>query len=204
MQTATAAGEQVKPTIVYETAAEHEARQLRARETDSLLRRVEAQERARWPTAAAMLSWFFALKDHMASIPAVNPAADVIQGLRVERDERLYWIGKARLALAALERHTGSGFAGLLLWLYFRPRVLVGHKRRKGVRVAVYAEPVPRWELSRAPELSGYPSLSQRAAVEAFGLALRWVEDYAYSRGWVKFRARRRRRVENCYRRRDE
>lgn len=198
---AAAAVPSLKPdAIIYESEAEAEARAKRQRSTQALLRSVETQPRARFVSATAMLSWFFAMRSHMEGAPAIDPAADVIQGLRVDRDERLYWVGSVKQALEAVVKKQGHSAGALLLWLHLRPREVVGYKRRRGVRVAVFSDSVPLWELFREPAVQAY-GLAQRKAIAVFRAALTAVEEYAFERGWLAFRARRERPVTNTWRR---
>jgi len=186
---------------VYETQAEAAERRERHEKLTANLRRMEATERPRFDTATSMLSWWFAVSGHMESTPAIDPSAEVIQGLRVDRDERLWWIQSVRQALQHVERAQGHALGVLLLWLHLRPRIVTGYKVRKGIRIPVVLEPVPLWELHRAQEASGY-RLSRRKATEAYWEALRKVEDYAWERGWILTRARRAKRAEQSWRRR--
>lgn len=188
----------MKPSkVVTDTHEEQAERQRRREATDKLLERVERDDRARWPSATSMLSWFFALAGHMASAPAIDPAADYVQGGRVDRDERLAWIGSVRQALHHLEEAEGSNTGTLLLWLHLRPRRITGYKVRRGLRIPITSEPVPLWELHAQPMVQ----LGRRRAAHAYWAALRRVEDFAFAKGWIAARSKRKERAPNTYRR---
>jgi hypothetical protein len=150
------------PKVIPDTHAAAEQRRRSNARADDFLRK-DSRERARFRSTSEMLSWFFALKDHMASVPAIDPSAEVIQGLRVDRDERSYWIQSVRQALEHMVRAQGNSTGALLLWLHLRPRKVVGYKVKKGINRPIYSEPVPVWELFREPVVVALQlGLSQR------------------------------------------
>jgi hypothetical protein len=190
----------VKPTeIIYETHAAAAARHRKAAESDHLLAQVE-REGPRFTSARAMLGWLFAVREHMTSIPAVDPSADNIQGLRVDKDERHWWIHSIMQALEALQRAQGETTGAMLLWLHMMPRTVVSYRVKRGIRIPVALEAVPVWDLYKHPSVAAL-GLSQRRAKDDFWRALTWVEDYAWTRGWIAMRARRQVRPENAVRR---
>lgn len=191
---------QMKPTrVVYESHAEAEERLRRKADTDGLCQDTE-RERARFKTATELVAWFFAMAGHMASAPAIDPSADVIQGARVDRDERLSWIGCGRQALKHLADAQGNNTGVLLLWLHLRPSRVTGYVVKRGMRIPVSSHPVPLWELHQDPTVKAV-SLSRRDAVRAYWDALRRVEEFAFSRHWIAARAARKPRAPNVYRR---
>jgi hypothetical protein len=184
--------------IIYETHEEAATRHKRNADADKLLRRMDDEERARFPSVTAMLSWYFALHGHMESAPGMDPSREVIQGLRVDKDERHYWMQSVRQALAELVRAQGNATGYLLLVMHLRPRAVIKYKTKKGMRIPVWADPVPLWELYQHPKVK----LSQRKAIELYWHSLEQVEDYAANRGWVAGRAERKSKATQSYRRR--
>ena len=197
----------MKPTrIEHDTHEAHAKRQQEHAAATKLARRITHGRETRFRSATEMLAWFFEHASHMASIPAIDPSAEVIQGLRVDRDERHWWIQSVRQALAHLERTSENSVGSVLLWLHLRPRQKTGQKRKRGVIVPIYRDPVPIWELWQAPELKALSKsdkryhLSEKRAVKAYREAIAVVEKYAVEKGWLEARPHRP-RTEQTYRR---
>lgn len=190
-------GKKLTPyATIHETREEASARRRRNAETDGLVATVE-RERARFSSATSFLAWVFSMAGHMESPPAIDPSADVVQGARVDRDERIAWVGAGRQVLTALVAAQGHTAGLHLLWLHLRPRVVTGYREKRGIRIPIARESIPLWELHAAPGVK----LSRRGAVRAYWEALRWVEDFAYTRGWIAARAEKKPRAPNVYRR---
>ena len=190
-------------TVVADSQLEADLRRARNERVDRLLRAVENARDVPFTSATGMLSWFFSVADHMASVPAIDPAAEVIQGLRVDKDDRHWRIQSVRQALAALVEAQGSSYGALCLWLHLRPRVPTKTKQVDGRQVTYWSEPVALSELSKAPELCGYVT-SRRDAQRTYWASLRWLEDYAWSRKWICRRMEKKAKVEQVYRREPE
>lgn len=159
------------------------------------------REQSPWPNATAMLSWFFALEDHMSSIPAIDPSAEVIQGLRVDKDERAWKLQSTRQALRHLADAQGGHTGHVALWLHLRPRVLLKEFRRKGTTVRVWDDPVALDELAAAPTLRSIAMLSRRQAVQLYWSSLAVVEEFAFARKWIGERSKRKAKKAQVYRR---
>lgn len=189
----------MKPiAIVHETAEERAERVRRREETDGLLKEVEGKEPARWENVRMMLTWFFSRYEDLESVPGMDPSRDVVQGMKVDREDRISWLGKVRGLLGALRRRQGGDKGVFLLWLHFRTKRLVGYVARDGQKVPRFsAGGVPVWELYREPEVS----LSQRMAKEEFWRAMAVIEEFAFARGWLQTRLPRKERAERVYRR---
>lgn len=189
--------EVIKPRgIVYESTADAESRRRRSLETDRRALGIDATE-APFRSATSMLSWFFSVKDNVGSIAAIDPSADVVQGLRGDKLERAWKVQSVRQALEELQRQQGNSTGALLLWLHLRPRVPIGRKRVRGVEVVQWGEPVPLWELFRDPAVN----LSQRAATRLYWESLEVVEDFGLNRRWILERAERRSKASQVYQR---
>lgn len=147
------------------------------------------EEGHKFGSIVSMLSWWFATRGHFESVPAVDPSADVIQGLRVDRTERAWWSHAGRQLLEETAKRQGNTFGVLLLWLHLRPRMVTGYKRKKGVRVAVWSDPVPLWELYADPTVKAYGNGGQRRVVSRYWDALGVAEGVAVERGWLTRRA---------------
>ena len=146
-------------------------------------------EGEKFSSATAMVAWWFATRGHFESVAAVDPSADVIQGLRVDRTERAWWSHAIRQALREAAKRMGSSSGVLLLWLHLRPRSVVGYRRKRGVRVAVFDDPIPLWDLYQHPTVEAYHLGGQRRVVARYWEALREVERVAVERGWLPRRS---------------
>lgn len=181
----------MKPTkVIIESKLERELREERARETDGLLAQVErAQEGgARWEDARQMLGWYFAMYGRMEGAPAIDPAREVVQGLQVDRDERIHQLAYVSKALRHLARVQGNDRGVLLLWLHFRAPSQVGETRDDdGRKRGVYGlHSLAVRDLHR--EAGG----GRNEVIREFWEAMRIVEEYALNRRWVANRLERR------------
>lgn len=182
-----------KPTVIIESAFEQQVRKDRAAETDQYLklaeRALERSEKGYWDDAKRMLGWYEAMRDRMGSPPAIDYAREKVQGIHVDRDERIHCIAYVEMALTHLERVQGDDRGKALLWLHFRaPRATGKHKRLDdGRKVELYSEPgVAERELHE--HLTGK---SRDMTIRDFWRALRTVEEFAMKRGWVRYRLQR-------------
>lgn len=189
----------MKPSaIIHETETERSTRLRRKEDTDHLLQEVEGKERPRWDNVMKMLSWFFALYDRMESVPAMDPSRDIVQGVKVDRDERISWVAKVKSLLEALNKRQGNPKGVFLIWLHFRTPRVIGYVTRHGMKVPnSTGASVPVWELYREPGVG----LSQRMAREEFWRAMSVLEEFAYARGWLQARLARKERADRVYRR---
>lgn len=189
----------MKPThVIVDTEAARAARADRQERANALLRQSEASERARFTTISTMLSWFWAMKGHMESAPAIDPGREVIQGLQVDRDERIFWVGKTWELLCDLRRRQGADRGLMLLWLHFRAPVQVGYREHEGRRVARFGLPsVAIRDLHEHDQ----EAISRDKTCADFWRALHLIEEMALARGWVAHRIERKRRREEVYRR---
>jgi len=182
----------MKPSaVVVDTEWQRQARHERRVRTDALLAE-SGEERARWDTAKAMLSWYFAMAPHMGAPAGIDYARDAVQGAAVDRDERIAWMARARWSLEELQRQQGHARGLLLLWLHFRqPRVVGTRVEADGRRVDVYGEP---GVAIRELHLHDGAPVGRNATAEEFWVALAVIEDLALTRGWVRERVARERR----------
>lgn len=187
----------MKPAkVIIESHLERELRLKRKEETDNLLRSLELRSDASWDDAADMLGWYWAMKPHgqpgrMDTPPAIDPAREIVQGLRVDREERLGDIGHVQSALAHLMRRQGNGDGYQLLWLHFRCATPTGRKTKApdGRLVDEYGNPsVPIRELGAT---IGRP---QKQTIAEYWRAFGIVEDFAFGKHWVRARVERVRR----------
>lgn len=177
----------MQATVIQDSHEAAAVRAERAARSERYLREVE-REQARFSNVQQMLGFFFVMREHMASAPAIDPSREQIQGgEKRDRDETIAWVGKIHRALRDLaisdgthERPIDAGV--FLLWSVHR----VG-------------EQTPIRELYRVDPLKR----SRRRAEAAYWDAVEWLEDYAGNRGWVRERVRRERRAEQTYRRGD-
>lgn len=195
-----------KPSaVIEETDAQWRARKEAQKEQDTRVRgylEYVKRDIEPWPNATAMLSWFFAMRGHMSSVPAIDPAAETIQGLRVDKDERHWRIGSVEQALGALVGAQGSHLGVTLLWLHLAPRRLRREFTRRGVTVREWVDPIPLDELFRYT--GAYAELSRRAAIQLYWSSLAAVEEFAYARKWITARSKRKPKKEQVYRRGEE
>lgn len=165
-------------------------REERKRRTDRLLEQVERAKEsgARWTDVRQMLSWGFAMWDRMDSAPAIDPGREVIQGLKVDRDERIHALAYVKKALLHLARTQGHDRGVLLLWLHFRAPSQVGEVREAdGRKRVVYGNPsIAIRDLHR--EAGG----TRNGTIREFWAAMSIVEEYAIQRRWVAHRLERR------------
>src|SRR4051812_29136079 len=112
--------------VVYESSLERDLRERRKAEQADLLRAIEHTQEIRFRDAAHLMSWFFAMLEHMASAPALDPGREAIQGVQVDRDERIAWLGKTKRALEEVARQQDNSRGVRLLWLHFRQAKPVG------------------------------------------------------------------------------
>jgi hypothetical protein len=179
-----AQGGTVKPeAIVLDTHEEAEKRKETARRVAALLRRAD-EEVARWGTVSEMLAWFFALYGHMESPPAIDPSREVIQGLKVDRDERIAWLAKVKKALQHLGAENNHRYV-MLIWLHYRCPVPIGDRIVDGRKLTKHSDPgVPIRELYR--HAGG--NVSRDQTIHEFWVGVAWLEEYAWGRGWLRER----------------
>lgn len=181
----------MKPAaIIVESELEREIREERNRRTDRLLAAVEReQERgARWNTAKEMLGYFFAMFGRMESAPAIDPAREVIQGLQVDRDERIHWQARIYQALKLLAKRQGNDRGVLLLWLHFRaPREVAMRTEKDGRRHVVYGD-----HSLAIRDLHTEAGGSRDSVIQEFWRAFELLEEFALEKGWVSERLERR------------
>ncbi len=190
----------MKPTVVIDTKAAQEERAERERRTRVYLQQTE-RESARFHTINQMLSWFWAMRDHMRSPPAIDPSREIIQGLKVDRDERIFWVGATLKLLATLEREHGPR-APMLLWLRFRSPSKIGLRETDdGRKVEQYG--LPPIAIRDLHEHDG-ENISRNATIADFWKALHHIEEMAFERGWVGNRIQRKTNRVQVYRREQE
>jgi|GEM_PF-6440383 len=198
----------MKPTRIEEDTHEaHAKRQQEHAAATRLTKKLNLDQDDRpFTSATQMLSWFFEHYEHSTSIPAIDPARDVIQGSRVDMDKRHWKIKSAEQALRHLVKTSGDAVGAYLVWLHLRPRRKTGERRKRGVIIPIWSDPVPLWDLYQAPELVNLGKtdkryrLSQRKARQAYLDALNIVERFAVDKGWLEARPHRP-RTEQTYRR---
>lgn len=179
-----------KPTVILESAFERQVRKDREAETDGLLKEVErAQERGGyWDDAKRMLGWYEAVRGRMGSPPAIDYARERVQGINVDRDERIHCIAYVEMALNHLERVQGDDRGRSLLWLHFRaPRELGKTRTPDGRQIGRYGDHgVALRELHE--HLNGK---SRDQTSRDFWRAFRIVEEFALRKGWIRYRIER-------------
>jgi hypothetical protein len=185
-------------TVVEDTEAARQARKEQQERAKLRLSDVEESQSARFSTITHMLSWYYGIKDHMASPPAIDPGREIIQGLKVDRDERIFWIGKTLWLLEQLRQKQGNDRGFNLIYLHFRAPVQIGYRQHEGRRVAAFGlPPIPIRELH---EHDGEP-IGRDATTSDFWRALHLIEEMAVEKGWVGHRLQRRGGGTQVYRR---
>lgn len=177
--------------VVYESAIERDLREQRGRESSELLREVERVRHggARWDDTRKMLGWYYATEGHMESAPGIDYARDLVQGIQVDRDERIHARAYVDKALLHLERTTGTDRGRVLLWLHFRaPRPIREVRERDGRKRMVYGEP----GVAIRALHEQFSGAGRNETIRAFWRAFEVVEDYALNKGLVKYRLERR------------
>lgn len=191
----------MKPSrIIEDTLTESELRADRRKRIEALVRQVTPEPEHRWRDARDMLGWYFANYDRMHSPPAIDPSREVIQGLRVDRDQRIHDVAYVSVALRELAKKQGHDRGVLLLWMNFRSPSQTGHVRDPDGRKRVqYGLPgIAIRDLYR--EAGG----SREKTTAEYWEALTLVEDFAVQRRWVAARIERKTKVAEVrvYRRR--
>lgn len=180
--------------VVTQSQFERELREKRDEEVRENLRAMERTQDIRFRDVAHLLSWFFAMRTHMESAPALDPSREAIQGVRVDRDERIAWLGKTMRMLDELRQAQKSDRGFLLLGLHFRIPRANGTTLLDGRRITKYAGfPVPIRELHEHDEAP----ISRDKTIMDFWEAMAHVEDYALNRRWVLGRVKRGERQKN-------
>lgn len=187
--------------VVMDTAEARAEREERRARVTQHLNHVEP-ERARFRTLSQLLAWRFAMAGHMEAPPAIDPSREVIQGLRVDREDRLGWTGRIDGALRDLARVQGDDKGVMLLWLHFRSPTQQGYRVLDGRKVVRYGAPgVAIRDLHAEKGVS----LSRDRAIDEFWRSFRLLEGWAIARGWVEEPlARKEKRGPEVYRREPE
>lgn len=190
----------MKPArIIIEQPEVWAARKERERASDNILAELEHEQPTQWRTAKQMLSWFFAMRGRMETAPAIDPSREVIQGLQVDRDDRIHKLAYVGKLFEALIRQQGNTRGAALLMLHFQAPTPVGYViHTDGRRVLAYGNPsVAIRDLSKHAGIEA----TRDQTIRDFWRAYTIVEELALERGFIAERTKRPVRSANVVRR---